>query len=155
MLLESSGATPSAVNGHLKRAFVEAKTRSERPREVDQGAAQAGEAMLLLGTVAGGELGHLDQVLARREGVLAAGEHDDSDAGVVGGSEESLGGAVPHLGVHCVLGLGAPERDGANPAIVDDVDHQNRPPSTRNCCAVHAAPSSAARKRIIWTNSLA
>ena len=62
-MLLGSGATPSAVNGHLKRAFVEAKTRSERPRivvleaetvdcedqrlrEVDQGAAEAGEAVL-------------------------------------------------------------------------------------------------------------
>lgn len=28
-----------------------------------------------------------------------------------------------------------------------------RPPSTRNCCAVHAPPSSAARKRTICANS--
>jgi hypothetical protein len=26
---------------------------------------------------------------------------------------------------------------------------QKRPPSTKNCCAVHAAPSSAARKSTI------
>ena len=30
---------------------------------------------------------------------------------------------------------------------------QNLPPSTMNCCAVHAAPSSAARKRTICANS--
>ena len=31
--------------------------------------------------------------------------------------------------------------------------HQNRPPSTRKCWAVQAAPSSAARNSTIWANS--
>ena len=125
-----------------RRSETEAETvdcEDQRLREVDQGAAQAGEAVLLLGTVTGGELGHLDQVLAGREGVFAAGEDDDSDAGVVGGGEECLGGAVPHLGVHRVLGLRPLERDGANSTIVHNVNHQNRPPSIGKCWAVPAA----------------
>ena len=46
-------------------------------------------------------------------------------------------------------------RDNIPPQAESRPQIYSRPPSTRKCCAVQAAPSSAARKRTICTNSSA